>query len=245
MIDFIKVFLLFCFCGLGYSWQDVRNADQSLWAFRTCQRRSSNVDLVKKWMAYVLPDDKETHCYVMCAWSLLGAYSEEAKAFNINGITKQFKERGMNVPKEVQIFGGRTDGCKAVYDKTVKVFKTQLQNFRNAFYGTKESSDEWFKANPNTKPKGTKISTFCEAKGIGDCIHSCSFYYYRLIDEDNLIIPFSYLPGYPETKLKECRRQVQDLAGCKSDALFLCLKNADKAALEASLKQLDDQSKVY
>nr|AAL16051.1 D7 salivary protein [Lutzomyia longipalpis] len=243
----LKIFSLLCLCGLGYSWQDVRNADQTLWAYRSCQKNPEDKDHVPQWRKFELPDDEKTHCYVKCVWTRLGAYNENENVFKIDVITKQFNERGLEVPAGLdQELGGSTDGtCKAVYDKSMKFFKSHFMDFRNAYYATYDGSDEWFSKNPDVKPKGTKVSEYCKNKDDGDCKHSCSMYYYRLIDEDNLVIPFSNLPDYPEDKLEECRNEAKSANECKSSVIYQCLENADKSALDASLNILDEFSGRY
>uniref|UniRef100_J7HHV8 D7 salivary protein n=1 Tax=Nyssomyia intermedia TaxID=182990 RepID=J7HHV8_9DIPT len=240
-----KVLLLFNLCRLGYSWQDVRNADQSLWAYKSCMRDPKDVDLVPKWRKFIFPNDERTQCYVKCLWTRLGAYNQDTKSFNTDRIAKQFASQGLSVPDEINYLQGIAKGCKAVYDKSMKFFKSQGMAIRTAYYATNESEEKWFNAHPDTKPKGPKISTFCKSKGDGGCEHSCSFYYFRLIDEDNLIIPFSDLPGYPKSALEECRNQVKSTNGCKSSELYECLSKADKPALDSALEQLDNWSERY
>uniref|UniRef100_C6G4F1 D7-related salivary protein A n=1 Tax=Phlebotomus arabicus TaxID=578135 RepID=C6G4F1_9DIPT len=251
MNAFLKICLLFSLTGLGYSWQYPRNADQTLWAFRACQREGKNPALVRKWMNWELPDDTETHCYVKCVWTYLGSYNEDRKSIKIDTVKKQYKARGVTIPNGISKIGGPTDGsCTGVYKKTIDFFISQKTNLQKAYYGTIEASNEWYSKNPNVKPKGTKISDFCKAENReggkeGTCKHACSMYYYRLVDEDNLVIPFRKLniQGIPGPKIEECRRIASSKSGCKvSDALYSCLNKINSQGFIAALKKLDEES---
>nr|AGE83091.1 SP28b [Phlebotomus papatasi] len=236
--------------GLGYSWKYPRNADQTLWAFRTCQRRESDVNLLKKWANWQLPNDDKTHCYVKCVWTHLGLYSKNKMSLRVDKIKKQFSSRGVAIPKDLKSMEGETDGsCKAIYDKTISFFNNNVADLRTAFYGTIEESNKWYAQNPDAKPKGTKISKFCKAEnreqGESNCKHACSAYYYRLVDEDFEPIYFRLLEikGFSNKDIDECIKQASGRQGCqRSDALYDCLKNKKSAALEAALQILDDQS---
>nr|AAX54853.1 27 kDa salivary protein [Phlebotomus ariasi] len=241
--------VLLSLSGIGYSWKYPRNADQTLWAYRTCQREGKDPALVSKWMNWVLPDDPETHCYVKCVWTNLGSYDDNTGSIMINTVATQFITRGMKVPAEVNNLSGSTSGsCSDIYKKTIGFFKSQKANIQKAYYGTKEESDNWYSKHPNVKPKGTKISDFCKGREggtEGTCKHACSMYYYRLVDEDNLVIPFRKLkiPGIPGPKIDECRRKASSKTGCKvADALYKCLKAINGKSFENALKKLDEES---
>nr|AGT96464.1 D7-related salivary protein [Phlebotomus orientalis] len=244
--------ILFSLGELGYSWKYPRNADQTLWAFRSCQREGKNPDLVKKWMNWELPNDRETHCYVKCVWTNLGSYDDKYGSIKIDKVKIQFSSRGVHIPAGFRKIGEPTNGfCKDVYDKTIDFFKSQKSNLQKAYYGTKEDSNKWYSENPETKPKGTKISVFCKDKNReggteGTCKHACSMYYYRLVDEDNLVIPFRKLPGISESDLTECRDAASKKTGCKvADEIYECLHNVNPKGFEDALKKLDDESAVY
>uniref|UniRef100_A0A6B2EJ84 General odorant-binding protein 99b n=1 Tax=Phlebotomus kandelakii TaxID=1109342 RepID=A0A6B2EJ84_9DIPT len=254
----MNVLLLLCVLfslgeiGIGYSWKYPRNADQTLWAYRTCQREGKNQELVKKWMNWELPNDAETHCYVKCVWINLGSYDNKKGSIKIDKVKKQFSSRNLEIPAGLNEIGGSTSGsCEDVYKKTIAFFKNEKTNLQKAYYGTKEESNNWYSKNPETKPKGVKISAFCKDKNReggkeGTCKHACSMYYYRLVDEDNLVIPFRKLPGISEPDLKECRDAASTKTGCKvADEIYECLDNANSKGFRDALKKLDDESSVY
>uniref|UniRef100_F6JYF2 26.7 kDa salivary D7-related protein n=1 Tax=Phlebotomus tobbi TaxID=33402 RepID=F6JYF2_9DIPT len=248
----ILICVLFSLGELGFSWKYPRNADQTLWAFRSCQREGKNPDLVKKWMNWQLPNDPETHCYVKCVWTNLGSYDDKTGSISIGKVREQFSSRNLKVPAEVKKLKGPTNGsCKEVYDKTIAFFKSQKTSLQKAYYGTKEESNKWYSENPETKPKGAKISVFCKDKNReggkeGTCKNACSMYYYRLVDEDNLVIPFRKLPGISESDLKECRDVASKKTGCEvADKLYECIDKANSKAFRDALKKLDDESAVY
>uniref|UniRef100_F6K8S3 26.76 kDa salivary D7-related protein n=1 Tax=Phlebotomus sergenti TaxID=85759 RepID=F6K8S3_9DIPT len=248
----ILTFVFLSLVGLGYSWQYPRNADQTLWAFRTCQRRESDASLVLKWYQWQLPNNAATHCYVKCGWIHLGMYNRKDGSIKVDKVKQQFTSRGVEIPGDIDSLSGPTDGsCKTLYDKTIRFFKNNAQSIRFAFYGTTAESNKWFAEHPEVKPKGTKISQFCNAereKGNKDCKHACSAYYYRLVDEDYKPIYFRKLeiPGISNDKINKCRKEASGQQGCKvSDALYDCLERSNAAGLKAALKILDDPSTKY
>nr|BAM69181.1 hypothetical protein [Lutzomyia ayacuchensis] len=243
----LKIATFLCLCELGYSWQYPRNADQTLWAFKTCQREAKDQKFLEKWKKWELPVSDETYCYVKCVWKNLGSYNDADNSIKIEAIAQQFRSRGLNVPASLQKVAGPTSGsCKEVYQKTIKFFLEQKANIQHAYYGTKAESDKWFAAHPETKPKGVKISQFCKGKEKSGCKHYCSMYYFRLVDEDNLVVPFRKLPGYPEPKLQECRNKARATTGCKvADVLYECLKRDFPTYLSMILQNYDNESEYY
>nr|AAX55660.1 27 kDa salivary protein [Phlebotomus ariasi] len=243
----LKVAILVSLCEIGYSWKYPRNADQTLWAWRSCQKGNYDPELVKKWMAFEIPDDEVTHCYIKCVWTHLGMYDETSQTIRADRVKQQFKARGLSVPAEISHLEGSTGGsCVTIYKKTRAFLETQMPNYRIAFYGTVEESDKWFANNPETKPKRIKISDFCkgrEAGTEGTCKHACSMYYYRLVDEDNLVIPFRKLPGILDSQLEQCRDQASSETGCKvGDTIYNCLNRINPEGLKKALNTLDEQS---
>nr|ABI20169.1 D7 related protein [Phlebotomus duboscqi] len=235
--------------GVGYSWRYPRNADQTFWAFRTCQRQSEGAKSLREWYRWNLPNDEDTHCYVKCVWLHLGLYNEQNKSLRVDRIMEQFNSRSVAIPGDINTISGPTDGtCKDIYDKTINFFNNNVNDLRTAFYGIKKLSDEWFTQNSNTKPKGTKISDFCNAenreKGGADCQHACSAYYYRLVDEDNEPIHFRNLNilGITDEQFASCVKASKNKQGCKvADTMYNCVEKHNSQAL----KILDNQSPTY
>uniref|UniRef100_F6JYF5 27.0 kDa salivary D7-related protein n=1 Tax=Phlebotomus tobbi TaxID=33402 RepID=F6JYF5_9DIPT len=245
----LKAAILLSLGGIGYSWQYPRNADQTLWAWRSCHKEHSGGDqaLLQKWMKFEIPDDKVTHCLVKCIWIHLGMYDAKTKTIRVDKVKQQFEDRKLPVPSEISQLGGPTGGsCEKIYKKTKAFLDTQMANYRIAFYGTYDGSDEWFAKHPETKPKKTRISEFCKGREggkEGTCKHACSMYYFRLVDEDNLVIPFRKLPGISESDLKECRDAASKKTGCKvADEIYECLHNVNRKGFEDALKTLDETS---
>nr|ABI20168.1 D7-like protein [Phlebotomus duboscqi] len=244
----ITSLVLLSLVGLGYSWKYPRNADQTLWAFKTCQREGTNDALVKIWKNWILPNDAETHCYVRCVWIHLGMFNEKENSIRVKRVGEQFTGRGVNVPN-MKSLKGSARTCKEVYDKTMPFFANNVNDIKTAFYGKKEVSDQWFKDHTDTKPKGIKISSFCKdgdrEKGKeGNCQHACSAYYYRLVDEDNEPISFRKLGrvGVSDDEFSKCINKVKGLSGCKvADAMYNCVNDHNAQAL----KKLDEESEKY
>nr|ABA12141.1 27 kDa salivary D7-related protein SP10 [Phlebotomus argentipes] len=236
-------------CGVGFSWQYPRNADQTLWAFRTCQREVSDQALLPKIYKWELPDNADTHCYVKCVWMNLGSYDFNSKSINVDTIATQYETRGLTVPADLENLKGATDGsCEAVYKKTIDFFLKEKDNLQHAYYGTIPESNKWFAQHPDVKPKRTRISEFCTGKEggkEGSCKHACSMYYYRLVDEDNLVIPFRKLKmnGTPEEAFDGCRKDASKETGCKvGDVLYDCINALNSDGFQAVLKRWDDET---
>nr|ABA43051.1 24.5 kDa D7-related salivary protein SP04 [Phlebotomus perniciosus] len=249
MNTLLKVAVLLSLGGTGYSWQYPRNADQTLWAWRSCQKEHIGDDqaLLKKWLKFEIPDDKVTHCFIKCTWIHLGMYDEKTKTIRVDKVKQQFEGRKLPVPAEISKLEGPTDGdCEKIYRKTRAFLDAQMKNYRIAFYGTYDGSDAWFAEHPETKPKNTKISEFCKGREggkEGTCKHACSMYYYLLVDEDNLVIPFRKLPGISESDLKQCRDAASKKSGCQvADTIYDCLNKINPTGLKTALNTLDEQS---
>nr|AFY13224.1 30 kDa salivary protein [Phlebotomus papatasi] len=249
----VQCLVFFSILGIGYSWRFPRNGDQTYWAFNTCQRQTTDIESVKLWDQWLLPNNAATHCYIKCVFIHLGFYNEQEKAINIDAVKKQFKSRGLEIPKDIKSLSGRTDGsCKALYEKTIPFFKNNFQNLRIAFYGTREESDKWFAKHPEVKPKRTRVSEFCTAekeKGeTKNCRRACSLYYYRFVDEDYQPIYFRKLDiaGITDKQINDCRDKAREKKGCKvGDALYRCLRLINKQGLIATMERLDIESWKY
>nr|ABI15942.1 27.6 kDa salivary protein [Phlebotomus duboscqi]ABI20181.1 D7-like protein [Phlebotomus duboscqi] len=249
----VQYLVLFSILRLGYSWQFPRNADQTYWAFNTCQRETTDAKSVKLWDEWKLPNNNATHCYVKCVFIHLGFYNEQDKSINVDAVKKQFKGRGLASPKNIKSLSGQTDGsCEALYKKTIPFFIQNFENLRKAFYGTREESDKWFAEHPEVKPKRTKVSEFCtpekERGETNNCRRACSLYYYRFIDEDYQPIYFRKLDieGITDKQINECRDKATERKGCKvGDALYRCLRLINKKGLLATIARLDHESWKY
>uniref|UniRef100_C6G4F3 D7-related salivary protein C n=1 Tax=Phlebotomus arabicus TaxID=578135 RepID=C6G4F3_9DIPT len=247
MNNLLKIVILISLSEIGYAWQYPRNADQTLWAFRSCQKEKYDQELVNKWKKFELPDHPQTHCFIKCVWTHLGMYDEKAQAIRVDKVTQQFKDLNLKAPAEISKLGGPTNGnCATIYGKTMNFLNSRMTEFRIAFYGTVEGSNKWFSAHPETKPKLTKISAFCKGREggkEGTCKHACSMYYYRLVDEDNLVIPFRKLSGFKEADLKKCRDKASSKSGCKvADKIYNCLNTINPDGLKEALRTFDEQS---
>nr|ABI20158.1 27 kDa salivary protein [Phlebotomus duboscqi] len=250
----ISSLVLLSLVGLGYSWQYPLDADQTLWAFKTCQRQNDASNQLHMWSEWKLPNNPATHCYVKCVWIHLGLYNDKDKSIKVEEVGKQFTSRGLEVPGDLNTIAGVTNGsCAAIYMKTIKFFANNVDNLRTAFYGTRKVSNEWYAQNPDVKPKGIKISAFCSAENReqgkeGNCRHACSAYYYRLVDKDYEPINFVNLgiKGISNNKITNCRKKASKAKGCRgSDELYDCLMKHNKAGFEKVLQILDARSERY
>uniref|UniRef100_C6G4F4 D7-related salivary protein D n=1 Tax=Phlebotomus arabicus TaxID=578135 RepID=C6G4F4_9DIPT len=244
-----KIVVFLCLSGFVYSFKYPRTAEQSLWAFRACQSEIlPDLNLLKQWNNWDLPDNNKTHCYLKCSLMYLGAYNTKTKTINVNAIKTQFATRDFNIPKDVVKLGGATNGsCKSIYDKIIWFINDYKEQMKRAYWATRQDAGKWYAANKGyVKALNQTASDFCNGfKKDPDCNLDCRFYYYRWIDEDHLFYKDIKLrvDGIPRDKVKKCKREASKERKCKvARVLYECLGKADKDALDRSLKLLDNLS---
>uniref|UniRef100_A0A6B2ENM4 Conserved secreted protein n=1 Tax=Phlebotomus kandelakii TaxID=1109342 RepID=A0A6B2ENM4_9DIPT len=252
MIASLKVLILLSFCGLGFSFKYPRNADQTLWAFRTCERERGGPGKTEKWRNWDLPNNSDTHCYVKCIWQYLGMWNFQFNSIYVDAIATQYMARGRKYPKELANLALPTDGtCKTVYDKSIDFINKEKKNLDFVFFHTEDEYTNWIKTHADLKPIGKKISEFCKGKeggSEGKCKHACSMYHYRLVDEQNNILPLRELRiyGKHDSEFIHCKRRAANETGCRvGDVLYHCIDKIDKKGFAEVLKRWDDESITY
>lgn len=135
--------------------------------------------LAEQWIYWKLAEgDAKTSCYVKCLAGALGIYDDQAKAFQPNNINQQYEAykiyNGVDptkadaIQKELGNINANDGKCDSVAKGLFKVYNANKGILEKIYLIEPTVRDEFYKKNPQIKPKGISVFRFCGKQFYAD-----------------------------------------------------------------------------